>query len=367
MKVAIVHDWLTNMGGAERVLLALHDMYPDAPIYTTVYDQRKLDPAFADMDVRTSFIQRLPGARSHYQRYLPLMPTAVEQFDLTGYDLVISSSHACAKGVVTRPDALHVCYCYTPIRYAWDFYHEYLEREGVGRFGRILVAPMMNYMRIWDRAAADRPDVMVAISNFIAQRIRKFYRREAVVIHPPVRAGYFSVSDQVEDYFLIVSRLVAYKRIDLAINAFNELGSPLVVIGDGPQSEELQGRAGPNVKFLGRQPDEVVRDYFQRCRAFVFPGEEDFGITMAEAMAAGRPVLAYGRGGALDIVEDGVTGILFPEQTPAALVQAVRRLEAASFDSSIIRNRAEGFDTAVFQESLRKLIDQHIGRLRQGA
>lgn len=366
MKVAIVHDWLTNMGGAERVVLALHEMYPDAPIYTTVYDPRKMDPAFADMDIRTSFIQRLPGARNHYQRYLPLMPTAVEQFDLTDYDLVVSSSHACAKGVVTRPDTLHICYCYTPIRYAWDFYHEYLDREGVGRLGRFLVAPMMNYMRIWDRAAADRPDVMVAISKFIAQRIRKFYRREAVVIHPPVRTGYFSVSGDPEDYCLVVSRLVGYKRVDIAIDAFNELGLPLVVIGDGPQRAELQGRAGSNVKFLGRQPDEVVRDYFQRCRAFIFPGEEDFGITMVEAMAAGRPVLAYGRGGALDIVEDGVTGLLFPEQTPAALAEAVRRLAASSFEPNAIRSRAERFDTGVFQDSLRELIDHYMGRLRQG-
>jgi glycosyltransferase involved in cell wall biosynthesis len=368
MKVALVHDWLANTGGAESVLWALHELYPEAPVYTLVHNPDRLPAKFRELDVRTSFLQHLPGARTKYQRFLPLMPFAVEQFDLTGYDVVISSSHACAKGAITRPDTLHVCYCHTPMRYAWEFYHEYLEREQVGRLGRLVIAPVMTNLRVWDYASAQRVDCFVANSTAVAARIRKHYRREATVIHPPVETGRFS-SGSREDFFLVVSRLVGYKRVDLAVEACNRLGAPLVVIGDGSQQAALKALAGPTVTFLGRQPDEVVQDYFARCRALLFPGEEDFGITPVEAQAAGRPVIAFGRGGALDTVIPGETGLLFAEQTTESLTAALREFLVGEerFSAERIREHARRFDGAVFKEKMAQLVGEEYARLQCGA
>ncbi|MDI6869833.1 MAG: glycosyltransferase family 4 protein [Bacillota bacterium] len=359
MKVAIVHDWLANMGGAERVVWALHELYPEAPVFTLVHNPARLPEKFRELDVRTSFLQKIPGAKSKYQWLLPLMPVAIEQFDLAGYDVVISSSHACAKGVITRPEALHICYCHTPMRYAWEFYHQYLEQEQVGRLGRALIAPVMTNLRLWDYASAQRVDHFVANSRAVAARIRKHYRREATVIHPPVDTAQFACGPR-EDFFLVVSRLVGYKRIDLAVEAFRQLDLPLVIIGEGSQSGTLKKSAGPNITFLGRQPDEVVRDYFSRCRAFIFPGEEDFGLTPVEAQAAGRPVIAYGRGGVLDTVLPGETGILFSEQTPESLAAAVREfLQVESrFSPERIRNHAEAFDRSAFKEKMAVLVNR---------
>lgn len=370
MKVAIVHDWLTNMGGAERVILALHEIFPDAPVYTTVHNPDRLPPEFAQIDIRTSFIQKFPMAKTKYQTYLPFMPTAVEQFDLTGFDVVISSSHACAKGVITRPETLHICYCHTPMRYAWFLYHEYMRLEQVSPVKRMLIPFLMNYLRMWDRLSADRVDRFVANSTGVGKRIQKYYRRDSDVIFPPVDTGYYTPAEIVDDYFLVVSRLVPYKRVDLAVEAFNRLGLPLVVIGDGPDLDKIRRLARPNVKVMGRLSDEETRQYYARCKAFIFPGEEDFGITPVEAQAAGRPVIAYGAGGALDTVIKGKTGEFFSAQTAEALAAAVAAFNPAQYDSQVIRRHAESFDTrkfqAAFAEYVRKKYDEHCSLYLRG-
>jgi len=354
MKIAIVHDWLTNMGGAERVILAFHEIFPDAPIYTTVFNPDRLPDEFKKIDVRTSFIQRLPKAKTKYNMYLPFMPTAFEQFDLSEYDIVLSSSSSCAKGVLTRPDTLHICYCHTPMRYAWDFYNEY--KESAAKWQKKFIPFLMNYIRMWDRLSADRVDYFIANSNEVAKRIKKHYRRESVVINPPVNTDFYTLVDEDEDYFLIVSRLVEYKRIDIAVEAFNDLGLPLIIIGDGPEKERLQKMAKNNIKFLGRLPDEKVKAYYAKCRAFIFPGEEDFGITPLEAQASGRPVIAFGKGGILDSVVDGVTGIFFREQNKESLKEAVNKFDKINFDKKIIRKHAEEFDIKIFKEKIYEFV-----------
>lgn len=354
MKIAIVHDWLTNMGGAERVILAFHEIFPDAHIYTSVYNPDKLPEEFRKMDIRTSFIQKLPRAKTKYNMYLPLMPTAFEQFDLSEYDVVLSSSSSCAKGVITRPDTLHICYCHTPMRYAWDFYHEY--KQIAPKWQKKFIPYLMNYIRMWDRVSADRVDYFIANSTTVAKRIKKHYRRDAIVINPPVNADFYTPVDEDGDYFLIVSRLVEYKRIDIAIEAFNDLGLPLVIIGDGPEKSRLQRMAKSNIKFLGRLPDEEVKEYYAKCRAFIFPGEEDFGITPLEAQACGRPVIAFGKGGVLDSVIDGVTGIFFKEQNKESLKEAIKRFEEIDFEKEIIRKHAEKFDVKIFKERIYEVV-----------
>src|SRR5690606_10604652 len=281
-------------------------------------------------------------------------PLAVEQFDLREFDVVISSSHACAKGVLTRPDAVHICYCHTPIRYAWDMYHDYLHTSG--RLQRALARPIMHYLRLWDALAAQRVDFFVANSQAVAARIRKHYRRPAHVVHPPVDTEFYTPSGSAEDFYLVAGRLVPYKRVDLAVSAFTRLGKPLVVIGDGPERRRLEKVAGPNVHFLGHQPREVLRDHYRRCKALVFPGEEDFGIVPVEVQACGRPAIAYGRGGALDTVQDGGTGALFREQTVEALIEAVERAERIPWDSGRITSWAARFSNAEFRRRMHKLV-----------
>ncbi|KAA5806377.1 glycosyltransferase family 4 protein [Thermoanaerobacterium thermosaccharolyticum] len=360
MKIAIVHDWLTNMGGAERVILAFHEIFPDAPIYTTVFNPDRLPDEFKKIDVRTSFIQRLPKAKTKYNMYLPFMPTAFEQFDLSEYDIVLSSSSSCAKGVLTRPDTLHICYCHTPMRYAWDFYSEY--KESAPKWQKKFIPFLMNYIRMWDRLSADRVDYFIANSNEVAKRIKKHYRRESVVINPPVNTDFYTLVDEDEDYFLIVSRLVEYKRIDIAVEAFNELGYKLIIIGDGPEKEKLESKAKANIEFLGRLPDEEVREYYAKCKAFIFPGEEDFGITPLEAQASGRPVIAYGRGGVLDSVVDGVTGVFFDKQNKESLKEAIVKFKDMKFDKNLIRKHAEEFDINIFKK---KVYDFVIEKYRE--
>lgn len=357
MKLAIVHEWLAGMGGSEKVVLAFKEIYPEAPIYTTVYNPDKVGPAFHSMDIRTSFIQRLPMAKAKYQSYLPLMPTAVEQFDLSEYDVVLSSSHAVAKGVVTGAKTLHITYCHTPMRYAWDFYHEYLHGPGVGRLKKILIPWLMNYIRMWDRLSADRVDYFIANSRYVAQRIKKHYRREAEVIYPPVDTGYFTPTADGGDYFFIVSRLIPYKKIDLAVEAFNRLGLPLKIAGDGPERERLQAMAKSNIEFLGRISDEEMRKHYALCKAFIFPGEEDFGITPVEAQAAGRPVIAYGAGGCLETVVPGVTGEFFAPQTADALVEVIRRFEPAKYRPEQVRAHAGEFDREIFKQRIKDFVE----------
>lgn len=350
MKVAIVHDWLTVYGGSEAIIRILHGMFPDAPIYTTVFAPENMPEDFRKMDVRPSFLQNMPLAKKKYTTYLPLMPRAFEQFDMTEYDLVISSNTCCSKGVITGPDTLHICYCNTPMRYGWEFYHEYVDHKSAP--ARFMIAGMMKKIRMWDRLSADRVDVFIANSKNVARRIKKHYRRESKVIYPPVRTELFLPGETAGDYYLVVSRLVPYKRIDLVAEAFTELGLPLRIVGAGSEFEKIKALSGSNVELLGRLEDDEVLKLMQGCKAFLFPGEEDFGITPLEAQACGRPVIAFGRGGALETVKKDVTGVFFMEQTKECLEQAVREFESKTFDSEKIREWAERFGQKRFEEEL---------------
>lgn len=349
MRVAITADWMSNVGGGGRVLTQLHSMFPDAPVYTTISDAATLPPEMRKWDIRTSFLQKVPFARRHYQAFLPLMPLAFEQFDLREYDLVISTSSACAKGVITRPDAVHICYCYTPCRYIWDLYHDYTR----GKRSRALVAPVAHWLRIWDRLSADRVDHFVALSREVAGRIRRHYRRESEVIYPPVDVDRIRPNGKApEDFYLVVSRLVEYKRIDLAVQAATRLGRRLVVVGEGPMRSRLEAMAGPTVEFRGHLADEEVADLLARTRGFLFPGLEDFGIAPVEAQAAGRPVVAFARGGAAETVLHGTTGVLFHEQTVEGVMEGMRALDRLRIDPASCRRNAERFRASIFREQL---------------
>jgi glycosyltransferase involved in cell wall biosynthesis len=348
MRVALVHYWLVSWRGGEQVLKAIADLFPQADLFTHVFDPELIARELPGRRVRTTFIGRLPFARRLYQRYLPLMPLALEQLDLRAYDLIVSSEAGPAKGVIVAPHATHVCYCHSPMRYVWDRYHDYL--AGSGKAARLAMAPLLHYLRTWDQTAAQRVDHYVANSRFVAQRIARYYRRSAEVIHPPVPVEQFDASRPAEDFYLSVGQLVRYKRADLLVEAFNRLRKPLVVIGEGELLASLRRKAGAHIRFLGRQPFEVIRDHYARCRAVVFPGVEDFGIVPVEAMASGRPVVAFGYGGVTETVVDGVSGVLFEEQTTEALCDAVRRFESESarFDRCAIRAHAEQFSRDVF-------------------
>lgn len=349
MRIAIVHDYLIQFGGAERVLKVLMDLFPHAPVYTLLHDPQVTAGRFDASRIRTSGLQRVPFARSRHRLFPLIMPLVVERFDLSRYDIVISASHSFGKGVLTRAETLHLSYCFTPMRYAWDDSHRYVREFGVPEFVRALVPFALTYVRVWDVLAADRVDAFLAISHFVADRIRKYYGREAAVLHPPVDCSAFSIDQTPGNRFLIVSRLLPYKRIDLAIEAFNSLRLPLDIVGTGPEEERLRSLAGPTVRLHGFLPDDVVRTMFQRCKAFIFPQEEDFGITPLEAAAAGRPVIAYAGGGALETIVDGVTGILFHQQQVEDLVLAVESLQRHSFDPPTIRAHALRFDIPRFR------------------
>ncbi len=361
MKVALVHDYLNQMGGAERVVMAFHEIFPDAPIYTSIYDPQRVDPAFQKMDIRTSFMQKLPMVTKHHQPYLPFYPFAMEKLDLRGYDLVLSSSSAFGKGVITRPETLHICYCHTPMRWCWN-YDEYIEREQLGKAARTILPFFITGLRVWDQASAMRVDHFIANSPVVAERIQKYYRRDAVIIPPPVEASRFPFdpTSETEDYFFIASRLIPYKRIDLAIEACNRLRLPLLISGSGRDLERLQKLAGPTIRFLGRLPDDQITHYFMHCRAFLFPGEEDFGITPLEAQACGRPVIAYGAGGALASIVDGTTGVFFHEQTVESLVEVLASFNERAFDPHVIHNHALEFDTPRFHRRILQFIEAKL-------
>lgn len=369
MRVALVHDYLVQRGGAERVLDAFAELYPDAPIYTLVHDERAMRGAFRGRDIRTSFLQNLPWSRRNHRLFPILMPLAIEQFDFSQFDVVLSDSASYAKGAITGPETLHVCYMHTPMRYAWDDCQKYAQDFGFPSLVKRLVPFLVNPLRLWDRASAKRPDAIIANSRFVARRIAKYYRRPAEVIHPPVDVDRFLVVPAAErkDYFLMVGRLIAYKRHDIAIEAFNRLGLPLKIIGRGPELERLRRIAGPTIEFLGRVEDAELPRYYAECRAFVFPQEEDFGIVAIEAMAAGRQILAYRGGDIVEHLEEGKMGLYFDRQTPDAIVDAVRRFDDASYDSEYIRAKALPFDRAVFQENVRsrikELYAEHLKRL----
>ncbi len=359
MRVAIIHDWLNQYGGAERVLEVLKSMYPEATVFTSIYWPAVMPPAYRQWPIRTSFLDRWPLVKTHHLWFLPFYPLAFENFDLRGYDLVISNKSAFCHGVISAPDSLHVCYCLTPTRFLWQT-HDYIAREGVGVLPRLVLPLFLNYLRMWDRAAADRVDAFAAISREVQRRIEKFYRRPSEVIHPPVEVDRFKPAAETDEYFLVVSRLVPYKRIDLAVRAFTRLGLPLVIIGDGRHRPKLEALAGPNVTFRGHLPDHQVRDALSRCRALIFPGVEDFGLVPLEAQAAGRPVIAFAAGGALDTVVEGVTGTFFHAPTPEALAEVVADFDHRAYDSTTIREHARKFDVSVFRERLRAFIKRRL-------
>ncbi|MBM6717316.1 glycosyltransferase [Gemmiger formicilis] len=353
LKVAIVHDWLVSYAGADRVVDCMHHVFPDAPIYTLVYDKDKMPAWFRDYDIRTTWIQKLPFATKLYKKLLPLMPSAFEALDLSEYDLVLSSSSSCSKGVITRPDAVHICYCHTPIRYVWDFYYTY--RANANPLVRAVMPGQMHKLRQWDKCAADRVDYFIANSRYIAQRIKKYYRRDSDVIYPCVHINQSPFVEK-EDFYLVVGRFTWYKRIDLAVAACTKLGRRLVVIGSGDEESRLRAIAGPTVEFKGGGlSDEEVRDYYLRAKAFLFPGEEDFGITPVEAQSAGTPVLAYGRGGACETVEDGRTGLLFHAQTVDSLAECIEKFEAegVACTKEEIRAHSLRFSEERFEAQLR--------------
>jgi glycosyltransferase involved in cell wall biosynthesis len=349
------------MRGGEKVLEALCEVFPEADVYTNVYSPEHVSETIRKHRVYTSFIQKLPFAIKWYQKYLPLMPFALEQLDLSRYDLVISSESGPAKGVILNPETLHICYCHTPMRYIWDMYHEY--RQRAGRMTRFFMPLITHWLRIWDVASANRVDVFVANSEFVAKRIRKNYRREAVVIPPPVDTLNFRSTQSHEDFYLVVGQLVPYKRVDIAVEAFNEIGKRLVIIGSGSEEQSLRKQAQPNIEFLSSQPNDVLVDYYSRCRALVFPGKEDFGIVPVEAMASGKPVIASRLGGALDTVVDGETGILFEPQTPQGLIDAINRFEALpddQFCADKLRQYASRFSIQRFKDKIEKLVRENL-------
>jgi glycosyltransferase involved in cell wall biosynthesis len=357
MRVALVHDYLNQYGGAERVLEALHTLFPAAPVYTSLFDPAAMPASYRRWDIRVSWMQRLPLWRRLFRSYFLLYPSAFESFDLSGYDLVLSSSSAYAKGIIPSPQARHICYCHTPMRFAWRT-DDYIAREEIGGLRRAALSLLLTNLRLWDVATSQRVDTFVANSHAVAARIRRYYRREAAVIPPPCDLPPFAPQPRAA-WYLAGGRLIPYKRLDLAVRAFTALGLPLKIFGTGRARATLEQIAGPNIEFLGWVSDETRRELFARCHAFVFPGEEDFGITPLEAMAAGRPVIAYAGGGALDTVVEGVTGRFFHEPTAAALAAAVAAVQTDRYDPLAIRHHAEGFGRELFLERMRALIEEH--------
>lgn len=360
MKVALIHEHMYQEGGAEKVLRQFQALYPDAPTFTTVFNRRGMGSDFASKDIRPSFIQHFPGGVRMYKWFLPLMPAAVERFQLAPYDVVLSSNSCFAKGVITRPDAVHISFCHSHTRYLWNDSYDYVENLHYPRFfKRGIIAPYLSYLRMWDRLAADRVDHFIANSHSIQLGIKKYYQRDSTVIFPPVETHRFSLADAVDKYFVTGGRLVSYKRFDLAIMAANQLGLPLTIFGAGPEEKKLRALAKPNVTFIGRINDEHKQRILARALAFINPQEEDFGITPVEAMAAGRPVIAYARGGALDTVKPGVSGVLFDEQAWEPLADAMIRFRASDYNPHAVKAWAEQFSEERFRSEIRAFVEKH--------
>jgi len=364
MKTALVHEWLVTMGGSEKVLEAIYEEYP-SPVYTLVADREALSESpLAEARIHTSFVQRLPFSVRRYRNYLGFFPRAVEAFDLSEYEVVISSSHCAAKGVLTRTDQLHICYCYSPMRYAWDLYHQYLREAGLQSGIRSCLARrVLHKVRTWDVVSANRVDYFVTISKYIADRIRHVYRREAEVIYPPVDVDRFELCSEKEDYYVTASRMVPYKMMGLIVRAFTRMPSrKLVVIGDGPELKSVKAAAGGNIEILGYQPFEVLKEHLQKARAFVFAAEEDFGILPLEAQACGTPVIAFGRGGALETVINEKSGIFFYEQNERSIVDAVERFEKIEnrFKPDTVKKNADRFGRDRFKREFRESVEEKI-------
>lgn len=361
LKVALVHDFLNQYGGAEKVLEVLSEIFPEAPIYTIIYDSEKMQGKFKDREIRTSYLQKLPKFfRRRLKLFLPFFPTAPESYDLREYDLVISSSSAWSKGIVTRLDTIHIAYIHSPMRFVWDYNEKYLHEERKEKLG-FLIRPILSYFRLWDKLAADRPDYLIANSQYTRKRIIKYYRRESEIIYPPVKQEIRSMKQESKNsdkYFLIVSRLSAYKKIDKAIEAFNKLELPLLIVGTGKEKKRLKKIAGKNIKFIGYQSDEKLPKIFEGARAFIFPGVDDFGIAPAEAMTYGIPVIAIREGGIVEIVEEGKTGEFFASSTPEIIADGVRRFceNEKNYDKNYIKQSVEKFGKERFKREMEKYI-----------
>jgi len=347
MRIALIHDYLTYFGGAERTFKTLIKLFPEAEVYTLFYDTKIKKRFFPNTEIKTSFLQKFPSVlRKKYQLLLPFLPVAVETLDFREFDLVISSSHSFAKGIITRPKTIHICYCYSPTRYLWDSSHSHF---------------ILHSFRIWDRQASERVDKFIAISKTVQNRIKKYYKRDSVVIYPPVNTRHKTQDTKYkQEFYLIVSRLRKYKRVDIAIEAFNKLGLELIIIGDGPERKKLQKRAKKNIKFLGWQPDKIVSKYYKSCTAFIFPSEDDFGIAPVEAMSYGKPVLAYRKGGATETIIEGKTGEFFNWQHPAVLADGIRRLRQnlSKYEPEFIHNQAKKFSQERFEKEFKEFIEE---------
>jgi glycosyltransferase involved in cell wall biosynthesis len=401
-KIAIVHDFLTYFGGAEQVLKSLHNLYPQAPIYTLLYDKEKMQGYFPAAKIRTSFLNKFPKFIKKGKKYLlPLFSTAVETFDLRDYDIVISSCNSFVKGIITKPKTIHICYCHAPTRFLWDWHYNYLDENKVRGIKKIFITPILHYMRMWDKSAADRVDYFIANSQNTADKIKKFYGRGSKIIYPPCDinhtrgfhssrefrtvepeardlhmwfhspkgtmepSDYKKTGKNIQNYFLIVSRLSPYKKIDVAIKAFNKLEIPLVIIGEGEDRKRLEKIAGKNIRFLGFQPEGKIAQYYKSCQAFIFSGEDDFGITPIEAMSFGKPVLAYRKGGALETVVEGVTGEFFDDPIPEILADGVRRIKnnCNNYNVERIKEQAKKFSREKFERNIKEFIE-HISEQR---
>ncbi len=357
MKIALIHDHLAQDGGAEKVVQCFQEIWPEAPLFVLVHNPKKANAFFQDKDIRTSFVQRMPFGVSKYQWFLSWMPAAVENYNLAEYDLVLSSTSSFAKGVLTKPETLHICYCHTPTRFLWSDTHDYIKELGVNRLVKKIIPLVLTNIRLWDKAAAERVGQFVANSKVVQERIKKYYQRESDLIYPPVEIAKFSVG-QAQDYFLAGGRLVPYKRFDLVIQAFNRLGRKLKIFGSGPEEYNLHKMAGKNIEFLGQVSDQEKAELYQKALAFINPQVEDFGITMLESMASGRPVIAYQGGGAKEIVEPGRTGEFFQEQTWEDLADAIVKFEATKYQPAEIRQFAEQFDKEIFKRRIKDYVEQ---------
>jgi len=365
MKIALVHDYLIQYGGAERVLECIAEIWPYAPVYTLIYDEEKTHGIFKGKRIYTSFLQNFPYSRKNHRIFPPLMPPAIEQFDFSQYDIVLSDSSSYAKGIITPPETLHICYCHTPMRYAWDDCQKYIDEFGFPQIVKKIIPFLMNYIRVWDRMSADRVDEYIANSRFVAGRIKKYYKKDSIVINPPVDIEKFSIDDKKEDYFLMVGRLMTYKRFDIVIEAFNKLNWPLKIIGRGPDEKRLRKIAGPSIEFTGRLSDDELAKTYARAKAFIFPQEEDFGIVAIEAMASGKPIIAFRGGDIIEHAREGREALYFDEQTPEALTEVLQKFNPDNFDPHKIREKALPFERELFKAKIKNYVENSLQIFKQ--